>query len=73
MMKIFLTEPVKSNKSSEKLFLKLDDSKKPFRSGPSFQQQQRKSGGQKRIATGNRGNHGKQNLSWSRKETEISR
>ena len=58
-----LTESVKSKKSSKEFFLKLDDSKKPFRSGPSFQQQQRKSGGQKQIATDNRGNRAKQN--WS--------
>ena len=54
-----LTESVKSKKSSKEVFLKLDDSKKPFRSGPSFQQQQRKSGGQKQIATDNRGNQAK--------------
>ena len=40
-----LKESLKSNKSSIEVFLKLDDSKKPFRSGPSFQQQQRKRGG----------------------------
>ena len=51
-----LTESVKSKKRSKEVFLKLDDSNKPFRSVPSFQQQQRKSGGQKRIATDNRGN-----------------
>ena len=34
------TEPAKSKKSSKEVFLNLDDSKKPFRSGPSFQQQQ---------------------------------
>ena len=32
-----LRESVKSKKSSKEVFLKLDDSKKPFRSGPSFQ------------------------------------
>ena len=47
------TDLVKSKKSSKEVFLKLEDSKKPFRSGPSFQQQQCKSGGQKQIATGN--------------------
>ena len=55
-----LTESVKSKKSSKEVFLKLDDRKKPFRSGPSFQQQQRKSGVQKQNATGNRGNQAKQ-------------
>ena len=45
-----LTESVKSKKSSKEVFLKLDDSKKPFRSCPSFQQQQHKSRGQKQIA-----------------------
>ena len=57
MMKIFfgkefsdhLAEPVKSKKSSKEIFLKLDDSKKSVQSGTSFQQQQRKSGGQKQI------------------------
>ena len=39
-----LTELVKSKKSSKEVFLKLEDNKKPFRSGPSFQQPQRKSG-----------------------------
>ena len=48
-----LTELAKSKKSSKEVFLKLGDSKKPFRSGPSFQQQQCKNGGQKQIATGN--------------------
>ena len=40
-----LTESVKSKKSSKEVFIKLDNSKKPFRSGSSFQQQQCKSGG----------------------------
>ena len=44
-----LTESVKSKKSSKEVFLKLDDSKKPFRSGPSFQQQQRKSRGKNKL------------------------
>ena len=66
-----LTESVKSKKSSKEVFLKLDDSKKPFRSGPSFQQQQCKSGGQKQITTDNRGNRAKQNWSWSRKDTNF--
>ena len=66
-----LTESVKSKKSSKEVFLKLDDSKKPFRSGTSFQQQQRKSGGQKQITTDNRGNRAKQNWSWSRKDTNF--
>ena len=56
-----LTEPVKSKKSSKEVFLKLDDGKKPFQSGPSFQQQQHKCRGQKQIATGNRCNQAKQN------------
>ena len=51
-----LTESVKSKKSSIEFFLKLNGRENPFRSGPSFQQQQRKSGGQKKIAVGNRGN-----------------
>ena len=42
-----LTESVKSKKSSKEVFLKLDNNQKLFRSGLSFQQQQRKSGGQK--------------------------
>ena len=68
----YLTESVKSKKSSKEAFLKLDDSKRPFRSGPSFQEQQRKSGGQKQIATGNRGSQGgKQNWSWNRKDTSF--
>ena len=54
-----LIESVKSKKISKELFLKLDDSKKPFRSSPSFQQQQHKSGGQKQIATDNRDNRAK--------------
>ena len=66
-----LTESVKSKKSSKEVFLKLDDSKKPFRSGTSFQQQQCKSGGQKQITTDNRGNRAKQNWSWSRKDTNF--
>ena len=66
-----LTESVKSKKSSKEVFLKLDDSKKPFRSGTSFQQQQCKSGGQKQITTDNRGNRAKQNWSWSRKDTDF--
>ena len=66
-----LTESVKSKKSSKEVFLELEDSKKPFRSDPSFQQQQRKSGGQKQIATGNRDNQAKQNWSWSRKDTSF--
>ena len=37
-----LTESVKSKKSSKEVFLKLDDSEKPFQSGPSFQQTQRR-------------------------------
>ena len=40
-----LTESVKSKKSSKEVFLKLDNNQKLFRSGLSFQQQQRKSGG----------------------------
>ena len=48
-----LTELVKSKKSSKDVFLKLGNNKKPFRSGPSFQQQQRKNGGPKQIGTGN--------------------
>ena len=67
----YLIESVKSKKSSKEIFLKLDDSKKPFRSGPSFQQQQRKSGGQKQFATGNRGSQGKQNWNWSRKDMNF--
>ena len=31
-----LTESVKAKKSSKVVFLKLDDNKKPFRSGPLF-------------------------------------
>ena len=74
-----LTESVKSKKSSKEVFLKLDDNEKPFRSGPSFQQQQRKSVWHKQIATDNRGNQVKRNWSWSRKDKfsrrwqEISR
>ena len=48
-----LTKLVKSKKNSKELFVKLGDSKKPFRSGPSFQQQWRKNGRQKQITTGN--------------------
>ena len=66
-----LTESVKSKKSSKEVFLKLDDSKKPFPFDPSFQQQQCKSGGQKQIATDNGGNRAKQNWSWSRKDTNF--
>ena len=47
--------------NDENLFVK-EFSKKPFRSGYSFQQQQCKSGGQKQIATGNRDNEAKQNF-----------
>ena len=65
-----LTESVKSKKSLQEVFLKLDDIIKTFQPGASFQQQQRKSGGQKQIATGNRGNQGKQ--SWSKRD-EFSR
>ena len=43
----------------------------PFRSGPLFQQQQRKSGGQKQIAIDNRGNQAKQNWSWSSKDKNF--
>ena len=66
-----LTESVKSKRSSKEVFLKFDDSKNPFRSGPSFQQQQRKSGGQKQIATDNRVNQSKQTWSWNRKNTNF--
>ena len=66
-----LTESVKLKKNPKEVFLKFDDSKKPFRSGPSFQQQQRKRGGQKQVATGNRGNQAKQNWNWSRKDTNF--
>ena len=66
-----LTESVKSKKSSKEVFLKLDDSKKPFPFDPSFQQQQCKSGGQEQIATDNGGNRAKQNWSWSRKDTNF--
>ena len=66
-----LTESLKSKKSSKEVFLKLDDSKKPFQSGPSFQQKQRKSGGQKQIATDNRGNQAQQNWSCSRKDKNF--
>ena len=53
------------------VFLKLDDCTKPFRSGPSFQQQQLKSKRQKQIAIGNRGSQGKQNWSWITKDTSF--
>ena len=66
-----LTESLKSKTSSKEVFLKLDDSKKPFQSGPSFQQKQRKSGGQKQIATDNRGNQAQQNWSCSRKDKNF--
>ena len=39
--------------------------------GPSFQQQQRKSKGQWQTTTGNRGNQGRQNLSWSMKDMNF--
>ena len=54
-----LTQSVKSKKSSKQVFLKFDRSKKPFRSGALFQQQQRKNGGQKQITTDYRGNQAK--------------
>ena len=66
-----LTESVKAKKSSKVVFLKLDDNKKPFRSGPSFQQQQLKSGGQRQIATDNQGNQAKQKWSWSKTVTSF--
>ena len=48
-----LTESVKSKKSSKEVFLKADNSNKPFRFGPSIQQKQRKKEGQKQITTDN--------------------
>ena len=51
-----LTESIKSRKSSNEVFLKLDDRKKPFWSSFLFQQHQRKSGEKKPIAMGNWGN-----------------
>ena len=63
-----LTESVKLKKSSKEVFLKLDDSERLFRSDPSLQQQQRKSGRQKQIA---KDNQAKQNRSRSRKDTSF--
>ena len=57
-----LKQSVKSRKSSKEVFLKPDESKKPFRSGPLLQQQQHNSEGQKQIATSNRGNQRKKKV-----------
>ena len=54
-----LTESIKSTKNLKENFLKLDDSKKPFRSGSLIEQQQCNSEGQEQISTDDRGNQGK--------------
>ena len=46
-----LAESVKSTKNFKENFLKLDDSKKPFRFGSLIQQQERKSERQEQIST----------------------
>ena len=63
-----LTESVKLKKSSKEVFLKLNDSERLFRSDPSLQQQQRKSGRQKQIA---KDNQAKRNRSRSRKDISF--
>ena len=66
-----LTESVKPKNKSIEVFLKLDDSTKPYKSGTSFQQQQLKRKRQKQTTLGNRGSQGKQNWSWNRKDTSF--
>ena len=59
--------------NQKKVFLKLDESKKPFRSDPSFLQQQRKSGRQKQITTGDRRQSSKTKLEQAQERHEFSR
>ena len=77
MIKIFfkkIQRPLNSvSVKSKKVFLKLDESKKPFRSDPSFLQQQHKSGGQKQIITGNRRRSSQTKLEQAQERHKFSR